>query len=536
MAKLIMVSGGVRKEFELGPVNTIGRHPGNSVQILDRIISKEHAQVLRQPDGRFLLRDLGSLNGTYLGNVRIGEHILKHGDEITLGSTRLVFSDQPEEESLNRVTISAGSLTETHIQHRVDAERSQNFLPAKSLPVEELRRDYEKLRMAHELGRAIVGILDLETLLPKILDKSFELLPADRGVILLMQNGQLVPRYVKHKDPRLRDEQIVLSNSIIHEVTLHKKAVLSSDATMDSRFSGAHSIIMQGIRSTMSVPLMQGNELLGVMYLDSQIATNAFTEKDLQLFSSIANQAAVAIQNARLAKKIEEEARTRAQFERLLSPNLVKQIVSGELHLDQKGVRREVTILFSDIRGFTSLSERSAPEDVVALLNEYFELMIKILFQWEGTLDKYVGDEIMALFGAPVPQPDATWRAVQCAIEMQQALREFNQTREAEGLQRIEVGIGINTGTVVTGAIGSTQTKQYTAIGDAVNTAARLCSLAGPGQIIISESTLNAVRDRVDFCSLQPVRVKGKQEPLQIYSVLGRKTEPDVHTDRTRPG
>jgi adenylate cyclase len=534
-----MLSGGVRKEFELGKFNTIGRHPDNSVQILDRIISKEHAQVIQQPDGRFLLKDLGSLNGTFLGSTRIREHVLRDGDEITLGSTRLQFKDQPQEESLNRVTIAAGALTESHIRHKVDADKSPDFLPAKDLPPEVLKRDYEKLRMAHELGRASVGILDLETLLPKILDKSFELLAADRGVILLMEGDRLVPKYVKQKGGR-HDEQIVLSTTILNEVVQHKKAVLSSDAAMDARFSGAHSIIMQGIRSTMSVPLMHGSELLGVMYLDSQMTINAFTERDLQLFSSIANQAAVAIQNARLARKIEQEARTRAQFQRLLSPNLVEQVVSGQLHLDQGGEMREATMLFSDIRGFTKLAERARPTEVVALLNEYFEVMIEILFKWQGTLDKYVGDEIMALFGVPVMQADAPWMAVQCALEMQSALREFNRTRQADNQMPIQVGIGINTGMVVTGTVGSSHTKQYTAIGDAVNVASRLCSIAKAGEIIVSESTMKRITGRVEAISRPPTSLRGRDEPLHIYNVIGRKgdlkgdfTDPSDTRDRT---
>ena len=538
MAKLIVLSGGARKEYDLGKVNTLGRHPDNSIQILDRIISKEHAQILQQPDGRFLLRDLNSLNGTYLGSssARISDHPLEHGDEVTLGSTRLIFSN-PTEAPQNKVTIAPG-LAESHIRQRIDAERSQDFLPAKSIPPDVLARDYEKLRIAHELGRAIVGILDLETLLPRILDKSFELLPADRGVILLMDGKDLVPRYVKHKKPTLAaqsDDRIILSNAIINEVVQQKKAVLSSDATMDSRFSGSHSIIMQGIRSTMSVPLMHGTDLLGVMYLDSQIATNAFTEKDLQLFSSIANQAAVAIQNARLAKKIEEEARTRAQFQRLLSPNLVEQVVSGQLHLEKGGELREVTILFSDIRGFSTMSEKYRPTEIVAMLNEYFEVMIEVLFRFQGTLDKYVGDEIMALFGAPVDQADAPWQAVQCAIEMQKALQEFNRVRAADNLEPIKVGIGINTGMVVTGAIGSSHTMQYTAVGDAVNTASRLCNLAKGGEIIVAETTMATLHGRVDAIALPPTKVKGKQQTLNIYSIAGRR-EPDFQKERTRPG
>src|SRR5438874_5224284 len=178
MAKLILTSGEQRQEFELAAINTIGRHPDNSIQILDRIISKEHAQILKGGDGRFLLRDLGSLNGTYVSGSRVSEVVLKHGDELVLGSTHLMFVEHTEtEESLNRVTIAPSSL-ESIVRHKVDAaQASRDFLPEKHIyDVEQLRRDYEKLRIGHELGRAIVGVLDLDELLPKILDKSFQLL------------------------------------------------------------------------------------------------------------------------------------------------------------------------------------------------------------------------------------------------------------------------------------------------------------------------------------------------------------------------
>ncbi|HMU39078.1 MAG TPA: adenylate/guanylate cyclase domain-containing protein [Pseudomonadota bacterium] len=539
MAKLIVLTGSSRKEFELGEFNTIGRHPENSIQVLDRIVSKEHAHIIRQTDGGFLLKDLGSLNGSYIGNVRVTEQILKNNDEITMGNTRMVYTERgPNEDSLQRVTIANNTLNDSHIRHKVDADRSERFMPAKDLPVDTLKRDYEKLRIAHELGQAIMGILDLETLLPKILDKSFELLPADRGVILLMENGTLQPKYVKYKNAKLAHEQIQISNAILNEVTQNKRAVLSSDASMDRRFVHSQSIILQGIRSTMSVPLMHGSELLGVMHLDSQIAANAFTERDLQLFSSIANQAAIAIQNARLTKKIEEEAKTRAQFQRLLSPKLVEQLVSGKLHLEKGGELREVTMLFSDIRGFTAMAERHKATEIVTMLNEYFEIMVEILFKYNGTLDKYVGDEIIGLFGAPVPVEEATWCAVQCAIEMQTALQHFNSKRKPLGLEPIEVGVGINIGQVVCGMIGSSHTMQYTVIGDAVNTASRLCSVAGKGEIILSEFALQAVMDRVEYVALPPTKVKGKLQALRIYNVLGRKGDATgfFTRDLTTPG
>jgi adenylate cyclase len=303
---------------------------------------------------------------------------------------------------------------------------------------------------------------------------------------------------------------------------------------MDSRFSGAHSIIMQGIRSTMTVPLIHHDELLGIMHMDSMIATNAFVEKDLQIFGGIASQAAVAIHNSNLARTIEHEAKTRAQFQRLLSPNLVDQVVQGKLQLEKGGALSEITLLFSDIRGFTSMSESRAPQDIVRMLNEYFELMVDVIFKYEGTLDKFVGDEIIALFGAPVAVPQAELKAVQCALEMLKVLSEFNRTRASEGLNEIKIGIGINTGTVVTGAIGSSRALQYTAIGDAVNTTSRLCSVAQPGQIILSEATYRKVQAEVAAIPLPPVRVKGKTDELRVYNAVGMRAR-EWNSDTTRP-
>jgi len=283
------------------------------------------------------------------------------------------------------------------------------------------------------------------------------------------------------------------------------------------------------------VPLIHHDELLGIMHLDSMIATNAFVEKDLQIFASIASQAAVAIHNSNLARTIEHEAKTRAQFQRLLSPNLVDQVVTGKLQLEKGGALSEVTMLFSDIRGFTSMSESRAPQEIVRLLNEYFELMVDVLFKYEGTLDKFVGDEIVALFGAPVPMPKAELKAVECALDMMKALKEFNRLRVDEGQPEIHVGIGINTGQVVTGAIGSSRALQYTAIGDAVNTASRLCSVAKAGEVILSEATYLKLKHDVAAVPLPPVRLKGKSEELRIYNAIGLRNQ-DWKGEATRPG
>ncbi len=521
MAKLIVISSDEKQEFELGAFNSIGRHPDNTIQILDRIISKEHAQVQRVADGRYLLRDLRSLNGTYLRGDRISDRYLEDGDEVTMGSTRLLFSDKTTEEDI-KVTIAPG-LTESHIRQRIDVSDG-NFLPEKRISdVAALRRDYERLRTGHELARSIGSELDLEKLLPKILDKAFELVGADRGALLLMSSvGELVPRYTKTRDGKT-NEDIMLSKTVMHEVVTNKAAVLSSDATMDSRFSGAHSIIMQGIRSTMTVPLLHADELLGVMHLDSQIASNAFTEKDLQICTGMASQAAIAIQNARLATRIEQEAQTRAQISRLIPPSVVEQVVKGELTIEKGGQLSEITMLYSDIRGFTAMSDGRPPKEVVNTLNEYFEVMVDILFQHKGTLDKFVGDEIIGLFGAPIPIDNAALRSVACALDMLSGLSELNRTRAAENMPRIEIGIGINTGSVITGAIGSTRALQYTAIGDAMNIASRLVNIAKPGEIIISEDTYSQISEHVECVALEAVKVKGKARAQQIRRVVGMK-------------
>jgi adenylate cyclase len=524
MAKLIVISGEDRQEFELAAFNSIGRHPDNTIQVLDRIISKEHAHVQRTADGRFMLRDLKSLNGTFFRGERVGDHYLTDSDEIMMGSTRLIFVDKPKvDDLLNRVTIAPG-LTESHIRGRVQANPG-DFLPERQISDDKiLRRDYERLRIGQELARAVGSELDLDKLLPKILDKAFELLGADRGVVLLKDDtGEMAPRYFKTKSGRT-DASIVLSKTVMAEVINNRAAVLSSDATMDSRFNSAHSIIMQGIRSTMTLPLLHRDELLGILHLDSMFASNAFTEKDLQICTGMAAQAAVSIQNARLASRIEKEAQTRAQISRLIPPSIVEQVLKGELVIEKGGRLNEITMLFSDIRGFTTMSDGRPAQEVVNTLNEYFEVMVDVLFQYHGTLDKFVGDEIIGLFGAPIDIPDAPFKAVACACAMMHALGEFNRTRAAENLSPIRIGIGINTGNVITGSIGSTRALQYTAIGDAMNVASRLVNVAQSGEIIISEDTYRYVAHRINAVALPPVRVKGKADELRVYRVTGIRT------------
>jgi adenylate cyclase len=529
MARLILIHpDGQRLEYTLGQSTSIGRHPDNAIQILDKVVSKEHATVEKVGD-RYVLRDLASRNGTFINQKRItGEAALRDQDEVSLGSMRLLFVDDATSSGTphfatiqDRVTIAPETQQgTTYIRTRFEAQREAVFLPEREIRDGELlRRDYEKLRVAYELNRAIGLEVDVEKLLHRILEMAFQFLPADRGVIMLQEGDQLLPKALKTRGRRA--EEIIISHTIIETVVRQREAVLSSDARVDSRFGTAQSVIIQGIRSAMCVPILHNNNLYGILHLDTQDTTGAFTEKDLQLLTGIANQAAVSLENALLARKLEEEAASRAKFQRFLSPSLVEQVISGKLALKPGGELRECTVLFSDIRGYTSIAEKYEAQDVVAMLNEYFELLVDVVFKHEGTLDKYIGDSVMAVWGAPVHQPDAAIRAVSAALEMREVLARWNREREAQGRVPIFTGFGIDTGQVVAGNLGSSKTMEYTVIGDSVNLASRLTNLAQTDQIIISANTLDKVRDYVMTEALPATKIKGKEETIPLYNVTG---------------
>jgi adenylate cyclase len=212
-------------------------------------------------------------------------------------------------------------------------------------------------------------------------------------------------------------------------------------------------------------------------------------------------------------------------------------VVSGQLRVEKGGVSRVATVMFVDIRGFTSMSERTPPDEVLQMLNEYFEIVVAVVFRYEGTVDKFMGDEIMVIWGAPIAHGDDPARAVRAALAIQAELEKFNRNRQAENKPAIKIGVGINTGALVAGYIGSSQTMSYSVIGDTVNTASRLCAAAKAGQIIISENSRNCVEDHFELVEIEAVRAKGKFNPIRAYSVVrelsprlgitaGRKDEP----------
>lgn len=217
---------------------------------------------------------------------------------------------------------------------------------------------------------------------------------------------------------------------------------------------------------------------------------------------------------------ITEQDRVKSMFKRYVSNQVVEQLLADDEKLKLGGERREVTVLFSDIRGFTAMSENMEPEEVVDTLNEYFEEMIEIIFKNDGTLDKIVGDELMVVYGAPIRKDDDPLQAVQTAIEMVARIKELNKRRKKEGKRELHAGFGINTGMVVSGNIGSHHRMDYTVIGDTVNLGARLCSAAGAEEIIVSKPVYEKVKSVIRCKSYPPIAVKGKNKKIEIYKIL----------------
>jgi adenylate cyclase len=221
-----------------------------------------------------------------------------------------------------------------------------------------------------------------------------------------------------------------------------------------------------------------------------------------------------------MAASLREKDAIKRAFTRYVAREVVSEILKDPDKIVLTGERREVTVLFCDVRGFTSIAERLAPEEVVTLLNAFYTLMIDATFKYDGTLDKFLGDGVMAVFGAPMFHDDHTLRALRAAMAMQAGIRELSARRQAEGKPRLAIGVGVNAGTAVAGSVGTEARMEYTVIGDSVNLASRLESYARAGQVLVAAETYERVRADIEARALGPMRVRGKEEPVEVYEVL----------------
>ncbi len=254
--------------------------------------------------------------------------------------------------------------------------------------------------------------------------------------------------------------------------------------------------------------LLQGVQEVGKGNLNAQVPVE--THDELGVLAQSFNE---------MIQGLREKERVTNVLGKYISPEVAKKVLSAGEGMSLKGERRECVVMFTDIRGFTSFSENMAPEKIVADLNEYFTLMVDVVIQYEGTLDKFIGDAIMAVWGAPVPFEDKELRGVKAALEMQKALGQYNKTRIDKNQTPLTMGIGLNSGVVVSGNLGSDKRTDYTVIGEEVNLASRLCAKAAPGQVLISEGMYRKLKGLVEVRQLEPIALKGFSEPVKVYEV-----------------
>jgi adenylate cyclase len=524
---------------------TIGRAPDNTIVINDPRASRYHAHI-RPHDGGFVIYDGKegggrSANHVYVNGQQRYEHRLADGDRIQIGASQLRFAGAAEEQTApqdvgyddrplghTQLLISASDVIGTALR-APKPQATTSAARAQGEELESLRRKAKILTMLYEMSKTLGSVFNLDAIFEKATDVIFDATPADRVVALLAderttpgEEPELQVAAMRVRDPAraaLARKQTV-GRTITRKVMRERAALLSQDAAADVEFASVHSIVSQGVRSTICAPLLAESGVHGALYADRLDPFTSFTRDDLELISAVAAQAAVAVENARAHARLAREEVARANYGRFLPEYVVQQILEDPESFKLGGVNQELTVLFADIRGFTSLAEIAPPEKVVQLLNRYFSAMSDIIFAHGGTLDKYIGDGLMALFGAPTVSPDDACNAVAAAVAMQRQVQSINDELRREGLDEIQVGIGLHTGEATVGYIGSERRSEYTAIGDTVNLAARLESNALPGQILMTEATAAAARE--SGCSFAPrdaIVVKNRVQPVPVFEV-----------------
>ncbi len=519
-------------------------------------------------------------------------------------------------------------------------------LPQIRQQVQALGEEWRSLRALAQIGQVVNSTLELDEVLQLVMDTIIQLTGAERGFLMLRSelDGELVTRVARNWGQESIDSsEFAISRTVINRVAAEGQAVITTNAQEDPRFVGQQSVVAYNLRSILCVPLKLKNELIGVIYTDNRIRSGLFSQQHLELLTAFANQAAVAIENARLFASVRrtlaevtglknlmdnvffsiasgvvttdveerivlcnraaqaimgrdsqeilgrpiqdvllsfgpslevhlkdvlerdrtvvdlemnsdlpqrgaidlrlslsplkdiqkttqgvaivmedltEKKRLEAQrrlFERMVSPAVIEQLNPNSLQLG--GNRMEITTLFADIRGFTHFSEELPPEELVKILNRYLAVSAEAVLNEAGTVDKFLGDAVMAWFNAPIPQPDHTLRAVRAALGMREAIHALH--RELPPEFHLHFGAGIHLGEAVLGLIGTEKRLDYTAIGDSVNTAKRIQENAGPGQILISAAAYERVAGCVQVQAVEPIQAKGKREPVKVYEILG---------------
>jgi adenylate cyclase len=387
-----------------------------------------------------------------------------------------------------------------------------NYLAAKEVEKRALAQEtldrYKEITLLYDLSEKISADLKLDAVAELVLSEAQRLIRGDSGAVILVQSPDDIQQIASFGVGRF----VVGTTGVLATILATGNGEIINDLAADARSTGEDTDCC----SMIVAPLKRQDGAIGLLCLGSQLST-PYTAADLKLLNALASQAAAAIENALLHQNKLQEERIKSNLERYVPTQVVQAILNSGGHISLSPVRKDITILFSDIRNFTTQCEELAPETIVGYLNTYFTEMVEEIFAHKGTVNKFVGDMIVALFGAPAGLEQHEVRAIETAIAMQQRL---NTCPVAWIRDHFRTGIGIASGSVIVGNIGSPQHMDYTAIGDRVNTASRLQSIAQGGQILVSRSVYEAAQDQFKFKELGNLNVKGKRQTVEVLEVL----------------
>jgi adenylate cyclase len=384
-----------------------------------------------------------------------------------------------------------------------------------------------RLQQLLEATKALGGAADVAAVHERIVGAALRTLDADRAAILLADDVDGPLMAVVARD-RWGADLIAagappVPRTITRTALARRSALLTVDATADPRFVG-QSVLRQRVRSAMCVPLLDADgSALGALYVDSADPHRQFAEADLDFLTAFGALAAASLENARLAERVRREAVARENFARYFAPPVAERIARSSEPARLGGERRTVAVLFADLRGFTRLSASLQPDELAETLSDFLSGMVECVFRHGGTLDKFIGDCVMAQWGAPESGADDADRALAAAIDMLGTVEALNARRVAAGREPLAIGIGLSFGEVFAGNIGSERRLEFTVIGDVVNLASRLCDAAGPGQILLADPLRQALRRPAprmrEVEGVCPPAEPGQPQPPTIFVV-----------------
>lgn len=504
------------------------------------------------PDGNLKARVDPKLAAKYRDDLKKKQ---KSKDGVMDNALKGDLPDSPDEESAEGGEAAEGEAGASAEEEK-EPEPVETAEERMEREVREIREEFSKrsMRLTTTLMRIknLAKSLDRDQIFTNIVEIIAKGMDADRVQLLLNDDKEGKFRIVKaagmkpkeYKDIEINHEEnsmiTFLLRQKMNEVTGGVGALGIKECEMDPKTKG---LIGQGsLKSVICAPIYAEGKLFAIINVES-MRNPDYTRDDQNLLATCADIAGLVMKNAKLysatmddlvsAQKLSEDQlkkneELKGSLSRIVSPSVAEMIMSDPSGLKLGGSKCEVSMFFSDIRGFTKMSENMDPTDIVEQLNVYFTRMTDILMELDGTLDKYVGDELMALFGAPVAREDDPVRAVLCGVRMLDALRELQEVWRKEGKPVIEIGVGVNTGEVTAGYMGSEKQLSYTVIGDNVNLAARVMSVAKGMQLFITRTTYERVKDFFLIEQRDSIMVKGKSMPIEIFEVMGINPEADM--------